>query len=380
MNHRDYVRQIDSSGLPGKTDYWHKLHLDPFLLLMLLILNIFALIVLYSASDDGIDAIKRQGSFLLIAYALLLLLVQLPMHFYRRLSPFFYAAGLFLLVLVPLIGVGAKGAQRWLELPGLPRFQPAEMMKIAMPMMVAWYLSEKNLPPRFPHIVVVVLIVLIPAGLVAAQPDLGTSILVAASGFFVLLLSGLSFWYIGGAVALLLGSLPLMWEFVLHDYQKRRVLTLLDPDADKFGSGWNILQSKTAIGSGGWDGKGWLEGTQSQLNFLPEGHTDFIIAVLSEEFGLLGVLFLLLIYLMIIGRGLMIAYTTSSTFNKLVAGSVTLTFFVYVFVNMGMVSGILPVVGVPLPLVSQGGTAVVTLMIGFALLMAVATDRTRFSR
>lgn len=375
----DYVRQIDSSGMPQKPDFLGQIHLDPSLLLFLLILNMYGFIVLYSASDHGIDALERQGFFFLVGYGCMTMIAQFPMHFYRRSAPVFYIVSVVFLLLVPLIGTEAKGAQRWLDLPGLPRFQPSELMKIVMPLIVAWYLSGKVLPPGFRHIILVLLIIMVPVLLIAAQPDLGTAILIAASGIFVLLLAGLSFWYVGGALVLLGASLVPIWEYLLHDYQKNRILTLLDSERDKFGTGWNILQSKTAIGSGGWDGKGWFEGTQSHLNFLPESHTDFIIAVLAEEFGLLGVLILLAIYLLIIGRGLMIAYTTTGTFNKLVAGSVTLTFFVYVFVNMGMVSGLLPIVGVPLPLVSQGGTSVVTLMIGFGLLMAVATDKNRFS-
>lgn len=375
---KDYVRQIDPSGFSKESDFWKKIHLDPTLLLLLLIVNIYGFIVLYSASDSGPDALERQGFFFLVAYGVMLFIAQLPMHFYRRSAPYFYLVGVFLLVLVPVFGTDAKGAKRWLDLPGLPRFQPSELLKIVMPLIVAWYLSSKILPPRFRYVVAVLVIILVPTLLIAAQPDLGTAILIAASGIFVLLLSGLSFWYVGGAFVLLAASLIPLWEYVLHDYQKNRILTLLDPERDKFGTGWNILQSKTAIGSGGWSGKGWLEGTQSQLDFLPEGHTDFIIAVLAEEFGLFGVLCLIAIYLLIICRGMMIAYAATGSFNKLVAGSVTLTFFVYVFVNMGMVSGLLPIVGVPLPLVSQGGTSVVTLMIGFGLLMAISTDKSQF--
>ncbi len=377
---KDYVRQIDSFGFQKKRDIWSVLHIDPWLLLFLLMLTVYGLFVLYSASDYGLATIKRQGTFFAIAYGAMLFVAQLPMNFYRRVAPLLYVFGIILLLLVPFFGTGAKGAQRWLDLPGLPQFQPSEMLKLVMPLTVAWYLSDRVLPPRFKYVFVVMIIVMLPTLLIASQPDLGTSILIAASGIFVLLLAGLSFWYVVTAVVLVFASAWPLWNFVLHDYQKGRILTLLDPERDKFGAGWNIIQSKTAIGSGGWSGKSWLEGTQSQLNFLPESHTDFIIAVLSEELGFVGVSGLLLIYFCIIVRGLMISWRSVSSFNKLVAAALTLTFFVYIFVNMSMVSGMLPVVGVPLPLVSQGGTSIVTLMVGFGLLMAIATDKQQFSR
>ena len=377
----DYVRQIDSSGFSKKRNFWKAVHLDPLLLLLLLMLTIYGFFVLYSASDYGLSTLKRQGVFFAIAYGVMVTIAQLPMHFYKRVAPVFYILGVLLLLLVPFFGTGAKGAQRWLDLPGgLPRFQPSELLKIVMPMAVAWYISDRVMPPKFTYVVVILVIIFIPTLLIASQPDLGTSIIIAASGIFVLLLAGLSWWYIGGAVVFFAASAYPIWQFVLHDYQKGRILTLLDPERDKFGAGWNILQSKTAIGSGGMSGKGWLEGTQSHLNFLPESHTDFIIAVLAEEFGLLGVLLLLTLYFAIICRGIFIAFTATTSFNQMVAGSVTLTFFVYIFVNMGMVSGLLPIVGVPLPLVSQGGTSIVTLMIGFGLLMAISTDKQQFAR
>jgi rod shape determining protein RodA len=255
------------------------------------------------------------------------------------------------------------------------RFQPSELLKLVVPMSVAWYLSSRVLPPRLKHVVVSLLIVVIPTVLIAKQPDLGTSILIASSGLFVLFFAGIRWSYIFTAVGCALLAAYPMWQFVLHDYQRQRILTMLNPESDKLGSGWNIIQSKTAIGSGGFDGKGWLNGTQSQLDFLPESHTDFIIAVLAEELGLKGVLILMLLYLLIIARGLWIGLHAQHSFGRLLAGSITLTFFVYVFVNMGMVSGLLPVVGVPLPLVSQGGTSLVTLMAGFGLLMAISTEK-----
>ncbi|MBQ0756869.1 MAG: rod shape-determining protein RodA, partial [Amphritea sp.] len=281
------------------------------------------------------------------------------------------------LVAVLLFGVGAKGAQRWIALPGF-RFQPAEVVKLVLPLMIAGYLANRPLPPSFRHIMISLVLIFMPVVLIMKQPDLGTSLLIAASGVFVLLLSGIYWRYIFGALAVAATGLPGLW-MVMKDYQKQRVLTFLDPESDPLGAGWNIIQSKAAIGSGGIDGKGWMLGTQSQLDFLPESHTDFIIAVMAEELGMIGVLLLLLIYLLIIARGLVIAAKAQDSFGRLVAGSVTLTFFVYVFVNIGMVCGLLPVVGVPLPLVSYGGTSIVTLMAGFGLLMSVQAHRQMIS-
>lgn len=378
--HLDYVRQIDPAGLARRRSLWDVLHIDPWMFLFLLMLTIYGLFVLYSGSGMDMGAVRKQGTFFLIAYTAMFVVAQLPMHWYRRLAPVFYVLGVFLLLLVPFIGVGAKGAVRWLEIPGVIRFQPSEIMKTAMPLTVAWWLTRQHLPPSFLQIVSTVILIFVPVLLVASQPDLGTSILVASSGVFVLLLAGILWRYVFGAGLLLVAAAWPMWLWGLHDYQRNRILTLLDPERDKFGTGWNIIQSTTAIGSGGWEGKGWLHGSQSHLNFLPESHTDFIIAVLSEEFGLKGVLVLLAIYFAIISRGIYIAWNATSNFNQLVAGSLTLTFFIYVFVNMGMVSGILPIVGVPLPLVSQGGTSVVTLMIGFGFMMAIASDKQQFTR
>jgi rod shape determining protein RodA len=301
---------------------------------------------------------------------------QFDVSFYQRWAPWVYVAGIGLLVAVILVGVGAKGAQRWLALPGI-RFQPSEIMKLLVPMTVAWYLAKRALPPSLKNIVVTLLLLGMPAALVFKQPDLGTAILISASGMFVLFFAGVRWRLIFGAFFCVLAAIYPAWQYVLHDYQRQRVLTLLNPESDKLGAGWNIIQSKTAIGSGGLEGKGWLQGTQSQLDFLPESHTDFIIAVLAEEFGLKGVLCLLFVYLLIIGRGLLIALRAQQCFSRLLAGSITLTFFVYVCVNMGMVAGILPVVGVPLPLVSQGGTAIVTLMAGFGCLMSISTEEKR---
>jgi rod shape determining protein RodA len=301
-------------------------------------------------------------------------LAQIPPRTYQAISPWFYVGGVGLLFAVAVFGEVRLGAQRWLDLPGIGSVQPSEFMKLAMPMMVAWFLAARVLPPSFGVVVVTLLLIGIPWALIAEQPDLGTSILVAGAGFFVLFMAGLPWWMIGTAVGLFAALAPVGWSF-LHDYQRQRILTLFDPESDPLGTGWNILQSKTAIGSGGIIGKGWLNGTQSHLEFLPEGHTDFIIAAYSEEFGLIGVFVLLVLYLVILGRGLFIASTAQDTYSRLLAGAITLSFFVYVFVNMGMVSGILPVVGVPLPFISYGGTAIITLLSGMGILMSIQTHK-----
>jgi len=270
-------------------------------------------------------------------------------------------------------GVTGGGAQRWLDV-GLFRFQPSEIMKISVPMMVAWFMHERTLPPTFTHLLVLMLIMCVPTLLIARQPDLGTAILVMASGGLTVLLAGLSLKLILGLGVIALGSIPVLWNYML-DYQRARVLTFLNPESDPLGAGYNIIQSKIALGSGGLFGKGWLNGTQAHLEFLPERSTDFIFAVMGEEFGLLGLLLLLGLYLLLVGRGLYIAAQAQDTFTRLLAGGLSLTFFVYVFVNTGMVCGLLPVVGVPLPLVSAGGTSMVTLMAGFGILAAIRGNR-----
>ena len=350
------------------------LHLDLLLLTPLLVLMFGGLFILYSGSDASWDTVIRQIRNQTVAIVAMLAAAQIRVETYRRWAPVLYVAGLLLLVAVPLVGVGAKGAQRWLSL-GVVRFQPSELMKLAMPLMLAWWYSHYAIPPRPMPLLGSLGVVLLPAALIVIQPDLGTSLLVAASGLFVIFLAGVSWLYIVGAALLFVASAWPAWLFLLKDYQKRRVLTLLDPESDKLGAGWNIIQSKTAIGSGGWDGKGWLSGTQSHLDFLPESQTDFIIAVLAEEFGLRGVLVLMAIYALIVLRGFYIGLRAQSVFGRLLASAITLTFFVYIFVNMGMVAGILPVVGVPLPLISFGGTSMVTLMLGFGVLMAISTER-----
>ncbi len=353
-------------------------HIDLPLLLGLLLITLYGLVVLYSASGQDLHYLQRQSVFFLLAYGVMFAVAQVRLHLLEYWAPWLFMAGVVLLVLVLFMGVGAKGAQRWLSLGGF-RFQPSEILKLAVPLALASYLSRRILPPAFRHVIWAMLLIAVPTVLIMRQPDLGTSLLIATSGLLVLFFSGLRWGYIFSALGLMIASAWPFWVFVLRDYQKQRILTMLNPEADKLGAGWNIIQSKTAIGSGGVYGKGWLNGTQSQLNFLPESHTDFIIAVLAEEFGLVGVLLLMGLYFWIIGRGLLIASRAQSSFGRLLAGSITFTFFIYVFVNIGMVSGLLPVVGVPLPLVSHGGTSIVTLMMGFGMLMAISTEQRKVS-
>ncbi len=381
MNHHDFQRSMPDAHdhLSRGRSWWAYTHLDSILLLLLLLLTGYGLFVFYSASGQSGAALQKQLIRYGVAFGVMFAVAWLNPRHFRRWAPWLFVAGVGLLVGVLLFGVGAKGAQRWIALPGLPRFQPSEIMKLIVPMTLAWFFAEKPLPPSLKNIFVVMVLIAIPVLLIAKQPDLGTSLLIASSGIFVLLLSGIAWRYVLAAGALAGACGPLLW-MGMRDYQRQRVLTFLDPESDPLGSGWNIIQAKTAIGSGGLDGKGWLNGTQSQLDFLPESHTDFIIAVLAEELGLVGVLLLLAIYLCIIARGLYIATRAQDTFGRLLAGSLTLTFFVYVFVNIGMVSGILPVVGVPLPLVSFGGTSVVTLLAGFGIIMSIHTHRTMVTR
>lgn len=349
-----------------------RLHIDWMLLAALMMLMSIALLVVYSAG--GHDYMVKQAMRFAIGLAALVVIAQLPPRLLKLWAPALYIIGIIMLVIVDVVGVIGKGAQRWLDL-GFIRFQPSEMMKIAVPMLLAWYFAERPLPPRFQHILIAGGLILLPVVLIAIQPDLGTSLLIAASGLFVLWLAGLSWKLVTGLLAAAVALAPALWFFYMHDYQKQRVLTLLDPETDPLGAGYHIIQSKIAIGSGGLYGKGYFQGTQSQLEFVPERHTDFIFAVIGEEFGLLGGLLLLALFAFIILRGLYIANQAQDTFSRLLAGALTLTFFVYVFVNMGMVSGILPVVGIPLPLVSFGGTASVTLLAGFGVLMSVHTHR-----
>ncbi|MFL2840474.1 MAG: rod shape-determining protein RodA [Pseudohongiellaceae bacterium] len=373
MSSSVFVKQLsgDFNNLEKRQSIWEKLNLDLPLLFTLVVLSGFGLLVLYSATDGNQAEMRRQIIFIAIAFILMFLVAQVDVRVMRRWAPLMYLGSMSLLVLVLFFGTTLNGAQRWLDLTVLPRFQPSEIMKIVLPLTLAAYFSRRTIPPRLKHIFWSLILLGLPPVLIAMQPDLGTALLIGISGVFVLLLAGIGWKLIGSALGAGLLFIPAMWMFYLKGYQQQRILTFLNPENDPLGAGWNIIQSKTAIGSGGMYGKGWLNGVQSRLDFLPEGQTDFIVAILAEEFGLAGVLFLLVLYLIVIARGLYIAGVSSDMFTRLLAGSITLTFFVYVFVNIGMVSGILPVVGIPLPMVSLGGTSIITLMLGFGILMSI---------
>jgi rod shape determining protein RodA len=348
-------------------------HLDRQLLILVTILLVVGTLVLFSASGANMERTSTHMVNIAIAVAIMWIAANIPLHYLSSIALPLYLFGLILLVVVDLIGIEAKGAQRWLNL-GFIRIQPSELMKIAVPMMLAWYFDRYEAVLRFRNYVTATVLVVVPVLLIARQPDLGTALLVAAAGFYVLFLAGLSMRVLIGTIMLALAALPFLWDS-LHDYQKQRVLTLLDPMQDPLGAGYHTIQSTIAMGSGGFLGKGWLNGTQSQLEFLPERSTDFIFAVYGEEFGLLGNLVLITLFALLIARGLIIAANAPTMFSRLLAGGITLTFFTYVFVNMGMVGGLLPVVGVPLPLISYGGTALVTLLFGVGVLMSISTNR-----
>ncbi|MDG6331807.1 rod shape-determining protein RodA [Glaesserella parasuis] len=363
---------MNKSSFLGR--FWKIFALDLWLLIGLLAITGYGLLVLYSASGGSEKMFTNRVIQVCLGLGVMFVMAMFPPRFYEKVSPCLYVVCIILLILVDVAGEISKGAQRWLNL-GFIRFQPSEIAKLSVPLMVASYLGNRSLPPNLRDTSIALAIIIAPTLLVAMQPDLGTSILVCAAGLFVLFLAGLSWKLIGAGIVFLAGFIPIMWFYLMHDYQKTRVMTLIDPDKDPLGTGYHIIQSKIAIGSGGIEGKGWMEGTQSQLDFLPEPHTDFIFAVLSEEFGLIGVLVLLAIYLFIIARGLMIGAKSASAFGRILSGGTALLLFVYVFVNIGMVSGILPVVGVPLPLFSYGGTSYVTLMAAFGLMMSSYVHR-----
>lgn len=372
MTGRDFQRTMPGASTHFRQNpgLWSYTHLDAWLLLLLLILCGYGLFVLYSASGQDMGDVTRQAVRMAAGFFVMIVLAQMRPRLLMTLTPWLYLVGVGLLVAVMLFGVSAKGAQRWIALPGF-RFQPSEVMKLVLPMAMAAYLVRDQLPPSFKRVLLSLIILAVPAALIMKQPDLGTSVLIASSGIFVLLLSGIYWRYVLSALVLAGAALPVLWG-VMKPYQKQRVMTFLNPESDPLGAGWNIIQSKTAIGSGGVSGKGWLQGTQSQLNFLPESHTDFIIAVIGEELGIYGIGFLILLYLLIVFRGMQLAMRAQDNFCRLLAGSITLTFFVYIMVNIGMVTGLMPVVGVPLPMISYGGTSIVTLMAGFGMLMSVA--------
>jgi len=359
--------------LSGAARVLLELRIDGPLVIGLSLIAAYGLVVLYSASGQSLPTVLRTVARLAVGAVAMLLLARVNPNFLRRSTPWLYAAGCVLLVIVAGIGHIGMGAQRWLDL-GLLRFQPSELMKLAVPMTCAWYLHERALPPGWPALTAMSLLILLPVGLVAVEPDLGTAALIAIGGALVIVLAGMRVRVMGALLALAAVGAWFGWSF-MHDYQRKRVLTFLNPQTDPLGAGYHIIQSQIAIGSGGVFGKGWMNGSQAQLEFLPERSTDFIFAVIGEEFGLLGLLLLLLLYLFVVARAIYLATQTQDTFARLLAGSIALTFFVYVFINAGMVTGLLPVVGVPLPLVSYGGSSVVTLLAGFGILMALYSRR-----
>lgn len=352
---------------------WEKMHLDPTILCTLAILIGIGIIILYSAGGTSLVLLFRQIFRLSSAFLVMLIFAQIPPRKYYQWAPWVFLFGISLLVATLVIGHVGKGAQRWLSL-GVIKFQPSEIMKLAVPMVLAWFFNDKQLPPSFGALFVASLLLIIPVGLTAVQPDLGTAIIIACCGATVLVLAGISWRLIISLLVMATVSLPILWHY-MHDYQRERVLTFLNPERDPLGSGYHIIQSKIAIGSGGLFGKGWLNGTQSHLQFLPEHATDFIFAVSGEEFGFIGGTVLITLFLILVLRGLRIATLAQDTFSRLLAGSISLMFFISFFVNIGMVSGILPVVGLPLPLVSYGGTSMVTILAGFGIIMSIHTHR-----
>ena len=357
----------------SRRGWQYRLHLDAPLLLALIGVSGLGLMVLYSAGGEDTSLLGRQLIRLAIAFATMFAVAQVSPRLLVRITPWVFATGILLLLAVLIGGEVSGGAQRWLNLY-VVRFQPSEMMKLAVPMMVAWYLADARLPPNRFQLIAGGTLIAVPMLMIAKQPDLGTALLIASSGFFVLFLAGLQWRLLAFLTAVAAAGAPLLWHF-MHEYQRQRVLTFLSPEKDPLGTGYHIIQSKIAIGSGGLLGKGWLNGTQSQLDFLPERSTDFIFAVLGEEFGLLGVALLFTFYVIIVIRGVLIAVQAQDTYTRLLAGSLAMTFFVYVIVNTGMVTGLLPVVGLPLPMISYGGTSIVTLMAGFGILMSIQTHR-----
>ncbi len=355
-----------------------RLHIDIPLFIGLFFAALLSFIILYSAGSQDMGVLYRQAARISLAFAVMISLAHVNPYQFKRYSAILFGIGVFLLIAVLVMGEIGKGAQRWLDL-GFFRFQPSEMIKLTTPMMIAWFLADRPLPPRPKQLLVATVLILLPTLLIAKQPDLGTALLVASSGAWVLFIAGLSWRLMMAIAAAIAALLPIIWHF-MHGYQRDRVLTFLNPEADPLGRGYHIIQSKIAIGSGGIYGKGWLGSTQSELDFLPESSTDFIFAVFAEEFGLFGCVGLLILYLLIIARCLYIASQAQDTYCRLLASSLAFTFFVYVFVNIGMVIGVLPVVGVPLPLISYGGTSIVTLLAGFGILMSIHTHKKRLSR
>ena len=369
----------DRRKVPGLqwTSLLQRAHLDGFLVLGIMTLLFFSAVVLYSSGGEDFGLLIRQGIRMAIAITVMIILAQMHPDRLKDIAFWVYGIGVLTLVAVLLFGTIGKGAQRWLDL-GFFRFQPSEIMKLAVPLVVAVYLAERPLPPSFSRLFFALLMIAIPVLLIGKQPDLGTALLIGSSGLIVVFLSGVSWRLLISFLVVCASAAPVLWYF-MHDYQRRRVMTLFNPESDPLGAGYHIIQSKIAIGSGGLHGRGWLQGTQSHLEFLPERSTDFIFAVIAEEFGLVGLIALITVYLLITARGLYIAAQAQVSYMKLLAGSIAITFLVYVFVNVGMVTGLLPVVGVPLPLISYGGTSMVTLLAGFGILMSIHTHRRMMS-
>ena len=363
----------DGRSIKHDASRWKKLHLDPWLLCFLLLNAALGLMVVYSASGQDSQMVLRQAISFGVGFIALFICAQIPPKLYQAISPFFYVLGVVSLVLVLLVGETRMGARRWISLPGIGSMQPSELMKFAMPLMMAWFFARRPFPPKLLDIIIALVLMLIPFVLVALQPDLNIGLIIP--GIFVLFLSGMSWKLILGALSALAIAAPALWMFVFQEYQKKRVITLFDPESDALGAGWNIIQSKIAIGSGGLTGKGYLGGTQSHLGYLPEHHTDFIMSTYAEEFGFIGVFLLISLFAAIIIRCLMIGMDCFHNFGRLFAGAIGLTFFFFVFLSTGMVSGILPVTGDPLPLMSYGGTAVISMLASMGIVMSIHTHR-----
>ncbi|MGA9698648.1 rod shape-determining protein RodA [Acinetobacter sp. ANC 3781] len=363
----------DGRSIKHDSSRWARLHLDPWLLCFLLLNSILGLMVVYSATMQDSSMVIRQATSFGVGFIIMFLCAQVPPKVYQAASPYFYILGMVLLVLVLIIGDTRLGAKRWLTIPGIGSMQPSEIMKFAMPLMMAWFFSRRAFPPTFMQIVIGLMLMMFPFVLVALQPDLNIGLIIP--GIFALFLCGMSWRLILGALTALAVAAPLIWMFLLQTYQKKRVLTLFDPESDALGAGWNIIQSKIAIGSGGLTGKGYLTGTQSHLGYLPEHHTDFIMSAYAEEYGFIGVFLLFSLFAAIIIRCLMIGLNSFHNFGRLFAGTIGLTFFFFVFLNSGMASGILPVTGDPLPLMSYGGSAVISLLASMGIVMSIHTHR-----
>lgn len=365
---------VDLSNNNHVQPFLARYHIDLPLLIGLFMTLCMSLFVLYSASGQHIEMLERQVVRTSLAFLAMIFVAQIPPKYLAKSAIYTYIICLIFLILVELVGDISKGAQRWLNI-GFMRIQPSEFCKLTMPLTIAAFFAKETLPPRKISLLIAFVLLAIPTVFIALQPDLGTAILVATSGFIAIFLAGLSFWWIGIGILLGATALPIMWNYVLHDYQKQRVLTFLNPESDPLGSGYHIIQSKIAIGSGGIYGKGWLQGSQSQLDFLPEPHTDFIFAVLAEETGLIGFFILMAIYLFIFARCIYITLNARRNFDRILAGTYSFTLPFYIFINIGMVSGILPVVGVPLPMVSYGGTSMIILAITFGMIMSIHTHK-----